>query len=401
MTTLQASTAVHRAARMITGLNLLMVLVAYALSLVLDGRLILEILPLNALLCTVLAALILARHPRHTVGWLFLAVGFLAAFGTVGLALNEELSRNGSELTRGLSTWIGELLWIPTFIIPLTLVLLFFPDGRLPGRRWWPVAAASVAGMATMMVYFAVSPWPAELEAQAGTGNPFVVSGRERLLELISDTALVLVAVGAVGSLAAVVARFRRAQGAERTQMKWLVYVAVVTIGSLVLVSLLFGNENQFTFLVFVSLPSLLAATMTMAILRYRLFDIDIIIRRTLQYTLLTGILVVIYFGLVITFQAFVTAAGSQRSEIFIVLSTLIIAALFNPLRRRIQDVIDRRFYRSNYDAEQALARFSAAARDEVDLEALTAALLATVNETMRPAHLSLWLKERAVPADE
>jgi hypothetical protein len=139
-------------------------------------------------------------------------------------------------------------------------------------------------------------------------------------------------------------------------------------------------------------LPILLAITIGIAVLRYRLFDIDIIIRRTLQYALLTGILALIFFGLVIIFQGLFSAIGNQQSPIFIVISTLIIAGLFNPLRIRIQNYIDRRFFRKRYHAEQALAQFAAAARDEVDLDRLTTALLEVVEETMQPKTAGIWL---------
>jgi hypothetical protein len=199
-------------------------------------------------------------------------------------------------------------------------------------------------------------------------------------------------AVGLIGTLVAVVVRFARSQGIERLQMKWLVYVTISGISSLLLLDLLPSFGNQISDFIFVSLPILIAITISIAILRYRLFDIDIIIRRTLQYTILTAILAFIYFGLVVTFQGFFSAAGSQQSPIIIVISTLVIAGLFNPLRIRIQSYIDRRFYRNKYHAEQALAQFAAAARDEVDLDELTAALLEVVQETMQPNSISLLL---------
>jgi hypothetical protein len=198
-------------------------------------------------------------------------------------------------------------------------------------------------------------------------------------------------ALGLFGSLAAVVYRFRRARGVERVQMKWVVYTAVLAISPMVLS--INRWENPILILYFASLPTILAIAMGIAILRYRLFDIDLIIRRTLQYSLLTGLLALIYFGSVVVLQSLVENLTGAQSPVVIVISTLAIAALFNPLRIRIQDFIDRRFYRRKYDAEQALAQFAAEARDEVDMDELTTALMSVVEETLQPENASLWLK--------
>jgi hypothetical protein len=194
-----------------------------------------------------------------------------------------------------------------------------------------------------------------------------------------------------VGSLAAVVVRFHRSKGVQRQQIKWLVYVAVVGIGLIILLLSLSPSGSPLLNYVVISFPILQAAAIAIAILRYRLFDIDVIIRRTLQYAILTGLLALVYFGLVVLLQGLFSEVGGQ-SGLFTVLSTLAVAALFSPLRRRVQRFIDRRFYRRKYDAEQALARFAATTQDEVEMEGLTAAMLGVVEETVQPEHLSLWL---------
>jgi hypothetical protein len=201
-----------------------------------------------------------------------------------------------------------------------------------------------------------------------------------------------LAAFSIFGSLFAVIFRFRKSRGVERLQMKWLVYTAVTGI----LISLAFiinGIDNLIFDIIFLSLPTLLAITIGIAILRYHLWDIDLIIRRTLQYTLLTGLLVLVYFGSVVVLQSLVENLTGSQSPVVIVISTLAIAALFNPLRIRVQDFIDRRFFRKKYDAEQALAQFAAVSRDEVDMQKLTDALLDVVEETLQPEQASLWLK--------
>lgn len=322
--------------------------------------------------------MILSRYPRHIIGWLFMFVSFLAAGTTMFPALEPFQAGDFPELIDILISLIGEATWIMALLIPMTLVLQFFPDGRLPSRRWWPVPLATVLGMAVMAVGFVP-------EAIGQAGN-------DEFIELLEYLNAPLIPLATIGSLAAVVVRFLRSQAAERAQMKWLVYTAGIgfLIGFLIL--LLLDEDDLFVSIYFTSLPSLLALAIGVAILRFRLYDIDIIIRRTLQYGLVTGLLALVYFGLVVTLQNLFAAVGDIRSEIFIVISTLVIAGLFNPLRQRVQEVVDRRFYRRTYDAEQALARFAAVARDEVDMDMLTAALLEVVEETMRPESIGLSL---------
>jgi hypothetical protein len=394
MRTKQTTTAGQRLALIIAALIAVVLLADVALGLIL-GSIGFPTNWLAGIVYTALAVQIIRRFPLHAVGWLFMAVGFFASVMSAFAILDGLESQISSEVVNGLVDWVGHLAYLPIYFIPMTLVLQFFPDGHLPSRRWWPVTATSILTLLAFWVFNGLSPWPIESGGILDTYNPLAIPGAEPILAVIGAISAPLFVFSILGSLAAVLTRLRRSEGIEQAQLKWLVYTAVVVLMTMLFTFLVLGFENQLSSALFLALPLLLALTMGIAILRYRLFDIDFIIRRTLQYGLLTGILVGIYFGLVITLQALVTAAGGQRSEIFIVLSTLIIAALFNVLRRRIQDVIDRRFYRSKYDAEQALARFAAAARDEVDLEALTAALLATVNETMRPERLSLWLKEQ------
>jgi hypothetical protein len=383
MTVHNRSTAAKRVARIIAGLSITMVVVGLILTVGISGR------PANVVIdiaYTVLAVLIVSRQPRNTVGWLFLMVGFFSALETLGSGLSALEYFSNSELGLRFG-WLGSLLWIPVLLVPITLVLQFFPDGRLPSRRWWPVTVAALLGMTGMAASIAFHPWPwEEIDILEGN-NPFAIAGSEQFFESLLEVAYVFLAIGLVGSLVAVIVRFLRSRGIERTQMKWLVYTAV---GMLPL--LLLPQDSPVQQLSFRLMPVALAAAITIAILRYQLFDIDVIIRKTVVYAVLTGLLALVYFGVVILLQSIIETVSGQQSPIGIVISTLIIAALFAPLRRRVQDFIDRRFYRRRYDAEKTLAAFGQFVRDETNMEALTAELLRVTEETMQPEQATLWL---------
>jgi len=335
--------------------------------------------PVSAGVYSFLALLIISRHSGHTVGWLFFVAGFNMALTTLGFGIWDIDSQVPSSALLRLLSFFAELIWILALLIPPTLVLQFFPNGRLPSRRWRLIPLATVLSVCGLL---------------AGLlPDYFELTGSEGFFELLGVVTSALFAVTVIGSLAAVVVRFIRSSGTERTQMKWLVFTSAVTIGAGIGLLLLLEEEHPLISFYFTALPIVLALSIGVAILRHRLFDIDIIIRRTLQYSVVTGILAAVYFGLVVTFQALFTAIGGRQTPIFIVISTLIIAALFNPLRTRVQEIIDLRFYRSRYDAEKALAQFAAASRDEVDLDRLTAALSDVVEETMQPEKIQVWLR--------
>lgn len=408
MTSQNRAKYLKRVAKIIAGINAVLLLVAFALVIGLSGRPALDTNPVISIVYTVFAVLIISRHPGHTVGWLFLIIGFFSALGTLVLGFRDLAPYIDSKQIISLMVWIGEMTWMPVLFIPLTLVLQFFPDGRLPSKRWWPVTAATLIGILGFMAGFLISPWTSEqLEELEITGiyNPFGIPGSEEFFTLILQIAPFFLAIGVVGSLLLVIVRYRRSSGIELIQMKWLVFTAVAGISLMLGSSFVIGfisnlgldwsilsNPNLISDFIFISFPIFLAISIGIAIVRYQLFDIDIIIRRTLQYAIVTGILALIYFGLVVILQGLFSAAGDQESPIFIVISTLVIAGLFNPLRIRIQNIIDRRFYRQKVHAEQALAQFTAAARDEVDLDKLSAALLEVVQETMQPDGVSLTL---------
>ena len=338
---------------------------------------------ITALVYGALSLLILSRYPGHTVGWLYLFVGLAAAITTLEVyGLNPywpepaaPAARSAGWIILGVATGAS---WLLTQFGSTILVLLYFPDGRLPSPRWRIVLLLTVVGMLTTLAGSAVQ--SLELAENGALG------------EILFSVGTGLLGLAILGSLASMVVRYLRSAGVRRQQIKWLAYTAVVTIVPLFLMAWLLGSDNQFLSYYSLLVPSFLAAAVAVAILRYGLYNIDIIIRRTLQYGLVTAILALVYFGLVVFLQSVFVSGGAQQSDAAIVISTLVIAALFNPLRRRVQNAVDRRFYRQKVDAAQALNRFAEASRDEVDVGRLVAAMVRVVEETMQPAGVSVWL---------
>jgi hypothetical protein len=346
-----------------------------------------------------LGALIASRRPRNPIGWIFCAVaaalGLLcAAYGYADYALYAtEDTLPGAELTAWLTNW---LFMVPVFIAPCFLFLLF-PDGRPASPRWRPVVwviaiVAAVAILATALE-------PGRLDAHPFVENPLGLGGSfGEIVRLVTD----VTEVAAIGvflvSLASMVVRLRRSRGRERLQLKWVAYAAVLTatcFATSFLATLLPGARivADFFFLVGVAGFTGIPVAASVAILRYRLYEIDILINRTLVYGSLTVMLVAVYAGSIVILQGFLRALTGQESQLAIVASTLAVAALFTPLRRRLQSFIDRRFYRRKYDAKKTLEAFSAKLRDETNLDALNNELVGVVKETMQPAHVSLWLR--------
>jgi uncharacterized membrane protein len=281
----------------------------------------------------------------------------------------------------------GGLAYLLPLMMTMTLVPLYFPTGQLLSRRWRPVLVLAVVGIIGQTLTQGLLDFFSELPELKPDGLDPILMRANALMSYI-------LTIGILASLLSLIVRFWRSRGKERTQMKWLVYTAVMSISTMLLLSITLGEDSLFLGIFSSALPIYLTVAIGIAILRYQLFDIDVIIRKTLQYALLTGLLAFVYFGLVIVLQNIYAAFSNQQSPIIIVISTLVIAAIFNPLRTRIQDFIDRRFYRKKYDAEQTLAQFAATTRDEVDMDKLAAALLGVLNETMQSETTSLWLMD-------
>ena len=351
-----------------------------------------------ALAFSTVGVLVASRRRKNPIGWLLLGTGILYAvevfagnYGTYAL-FAEPGSLPGGLLAAWLTSWV----WISGGSLIL-FVFLFFPDGRLPSPRWRPAAWLVLANTALSVAPYAFAPGPLEeLSEVSPVINPFGIGGSAGVLNLFASVSTLLLVPIALAVVFAFILRFRRARGEERQQIKWVAYAvalfATVVITVSVWPSLDASVVGNVLFLVaFLAIP----AAMALAILRYRLYDIDVVINRTLVYGTLTLSLALIYFGGVVLLQATIRALTGQESSLAVVASTLLIAALFSPLRRFIQAFIDRRFYRRKYDAGRVLATFSGKLRDETDLDRLSEDLLAVVRETVQPEHASLWLRER------
>jgi hypothetical protein len=284
-------------------------------------------------------------------------------------------------------------VWFPALGLIVFLPLLF-PDGRVPGPRWRVVLWGLVAVIGFMTALAMVKPGPMndddDPDATAWPDNPLGIEAVESSFSTVEDvTALILLAL-LVATAASVIVRFRRSRGDERQQLKWMTYSVVVMVVSIALSPLFTGDLGD---LLFAATIILVPVATAIAMFKYRLYEIDRVISRTLVYASLTVILGAAYAGLVLAGQA-VFSSFAGGGDLAIAGSTLVVAALFLPVRSRVQRFVDRRFYRGRYDAQRTLEAFGARLREQVDLETLTAELQAVVDETMQPAHASLWLRE-------
>jgi hypothetical protein len=353
-----------------------------------------------AITFSTVGALIASRRAHHPVGWLFCTIGLLAGvdhfcgeYATYAL-----LTPAGLLATGEATAWIRSWIWPVTGGLGVLLVLLF-PDGNLPNPRWllfvWLNGIVAVVGA----IGLALTPGP--IDGIELIRNPLGIGWPESAL-MGSAVSLVEVLQGTV-ALAAVAAPFVRLRYGgfeERQQIKWFAYAATILIIGRAMASpateavgarWIWSVGSALYVAGIMSVP----VAVGIAIFRYHLYDIDILINRTLVYGVLTVSLIAVYFGGVAVTETIFRAltARQDQPQLVIVITTLVIAALFNPLRRRIQTFIDRRFYRRRYDATKVLQAFSAKLRDETDLDRLTPELLGVVRETMQPAHVSLWLR--------
>ena len=354
-----------------------------------------------ALTFSTVGAVVAGRHPQNPVGWLFCAAGLVA--GIVGFAAEYSVY---AVLTRAESLPLGaELAWIAEWSWWLLLgvvayVFLLFPDGRLLSRRWQPVAWVAGLGPAIMAVGIALTPGP--LEEFPVVRNPFGLEGLENgglvgdLVDFLGVLGVLGVVLALLGAGASLVVRFRRTRGEQRQQVKWIAYAAalagiteVVSIGSY----FLFGPTPWVIEVLVICTLAAIPIAAAVAILRYRLYDIDRLINRTLVYGLLTALLGAVYAGVVLVLGQLFGGAGGHPSSWAVAGATLAVAALFQPVRRRVQGIVDRRFNRRRYNAVRTVEGFSGRLRDEIDLDTLSTELLAVVDQTMQPTKAALWLR--------
>ena len=332
-----------------------------------------------ALSFATVGALVASRRPDSPLGWIMCGAGLAYAVGSVSITYVEStLARGEDDVLATVMDWVSSWVWMLGIGPAATFLLLVFPTGRLPSRRWLPVARTAAVALALMVAGIALTPLPgAEVAAALGS---------------------FLLLLTALASVASLVFRFRRARAEERRQLKWLTYAAAVTGLVLLLIivaeSTIGVSDELSNTLVSVSVAAL-PVSMGIAILRHGLFDIDVVINRTLVYGALTATLVGAYVGIVLLLQLALSPL-TEESDLAIASSTLAVAALVRPLRGRIQALVDRRFYRRRYNAARTLEGFGARVRDQVELDSLGAELRAVVAETMQPAHVSLWLRKAA-----
>jgi hypothetical protein len=351
-----------------------------------------------------MGALIVARRPGNRIGWSFVAAGlglalraFASEYAIYALLINPGSLPGGAWLA-----WVSNWLTVPAIYSAFAALLLLFPTGRLLSPRWRPVAwmvVGWIVGVAVGNFAYPPDPYlgveaPVRLNEAAG-----------QIMNTIGSLAWLLVALAIPAAAASLVVRFRRSRGQERQQLKWLTYsaallgVGLLGIGLVDILDQLGWIRPEFTRPVWTVLGGVailgvtgLPVTAGIAILKYRLYEIDRIINRTLVYGLLTALLAAVYAGLVLSIGQLSGGIGTSPSGA-VAGATLAVAALFQPARRRIQQVVDRRFNRRKYNAAQTIQAFSTRLRDQVDLDTLSSELLAVVDQTMEPTQVSFWLR--------
>ena len=355
-----------------------------------------EEFPLGAIIAfsfPVVGALIASRRPGNAVGWIFCGIGLTQALVDFAYeyATYALVTEPGSLPGGGLMSWLQTWTWVPGYGLLITFLLLVFPTGKLPSRRWRPVAWTSGLAMA-IMIGPAMGFWryrgarllgdTTEIESSLGLPGIMFVVGFPLLL------------VCGAASIVSLIVRFRRSKGDERQQLKWFTYAAAGVAVFAIVVEGFVGELTDLALLrtvfAFILIPAVPIAT-GVAILKYRLYDIDRIINKTLVFGLLTALLVAGFAGGTLLLQSLLPVPDD--SEAIVAASTLAMAALFAPLRARIQEIVDRRFYRARYDATHAVEDFGSRLRSETDLNSLASDLIGVVSRTVQPAHASLWLR--------
>jgi len=360
-----------------------------------------------ALVTATVGAVLVTRLPRHRIGWLLVLGGLVLAAGggTTGLADYGLVVHPGGIPGAVWLAWVSQTTWAPEIAVLFILLPLFYPSGRLPSPRWRAVVVIGIALVVVGGVSSALSPWVPDPFPVA---NPLAVGGAVGSLIWFVNYVLatVLVVSGGALALASLVVRYRRGSTIERQQLKWFAAVASVTLmaglvsiaansisGAVPPTGTLGVVNTVASLFIYVGL-GLLPAAIGLAILRYRLYDIDLVIRRTLVYGALAVLLAAAYGGSVLLLSALLAPLTAQNS-LAVAGSTLLVAALFSPVRGRVRSIVDRRFYRSRYDAGRELANLSARLGGEVDLDGVQTEVLGLVTRTLQPVSASIWLRDR------
>jgi hypothetical protein len=340
-------------------------------------------------------AVVLRRRPENPVGWLFLGLGMFIGLAELAqqYAVYAVIGRTSPLAAGAAAAWLQSWSILSAVTSGVGMLLLLFPDGRLLTRRWRFAAWGLVLGFSLFVIGYVIDPGPLT-SPFSSVSNPFGVESAATIADVLVPIGFFLSILSILAAALSLVLRFRRAAGAEREQIKWLAFAGVALAASIV-AAVNQGNSDRgaaiagaFLIAALVGVPVAAGA----AILRYRLYEIDVVVNRTLVYGAVTALLAGMYVGLVLLLQL-ALRPFLEGSGLAVALSTLAVAALFRPARNRVQAFVDRRFYRRKYDAERTLQAFAARLRDEVDLDALSAELTAVVAETMQPRHVSLWLR--------
>ena len=346
----------------------------------------------------VLGWAILRRMPDHRLGWIYLTI---AAFESVNLFASAYApwayaTADGHLPFAAEMSWVAVWAWRPGWTLFSTLGILLFPDGRLPSRRWWPIVVITLVGFLILLLPTAIAAWPYRGEplmdptrqAALATGDAMV-----QLSFMTDEISQFILLAATIGSIAGLVSRWRGARGTERAQLKWFGYGAVLTVAFLILSFM--GVPGMVAAIVYgVVMGLALPLTVGLAILCFRLWDIDRIISRTLSYAVVTGLLAAVFAGLVLALQELL-ASVTGASTLAVAASTLAVFALFTPVRARVQRLVDRRFNRSRVDTEAALAGLVGRLRDEPDLERVGDTVESAVRRALAPSRLGIWTRER------
>lgn len=338
--------------------------------------------------------LLIAKRPENRIGWLFcwIFLGSLAGDALVQLGLLSY--RESASTAAAVAVAVGQQLFAAA-VPSILLVLLLFPTGTFPSRVWRAAGAFIAATIGVSVVVGAIDPGP--LPISGGIRNPFGLGISPDLSSALNSVVGVFFLPSVLLAAVCPFVRYRRASGIERQQLKWFAFSAGATIAfGFPINALLTRVAPSLTDLGFVAAMAIFPVGVGVAILRYRLYDLDLVVNRTLVYAGLTAALVITYLVVVVVLQGLLSPLTTD-SDLAVAGSTLAVAALFRPLRERLQSFIDRRFYRRKYDAAETMDRFSSRLRDEVDLDCLTQELVTVVGSTMQPRHASVWL--RGAPA--
>ena len=343
--------------------------------------------------------IIATRRPGNTIGWVFLGIGlsqaldtFAGQYATVGLVTNP-----GGLPAADVLSWVAGWAWAPGFTLLLTMSILLFPDGRLPSGRWWPLPWMAGVALFLLVVPIAIVAWPSRGTDLLGSGPVKSSDATVSAMLVLQFAGLVLLAVTGVLSVAGMMVRFRRSRGAERAQLKWYATAGAVAVVALLVPAFFPLPGLLLNALVGLAIPPLLPIAAAIAILRYRLYDIDRIISRTISWTVTTGLIVAVFAGIVVGLQG-VMAQVTRGNTLSVAASTLVAFAIFQPIRRQVQRAVDRRFNRARYDAQRTVDGFAERLRNEVDLSTLRSALVTTADDAVRPINSSVWLRVKAEP---